>query len=470
MTDAFQYRGLWWLPHDPETTVSGTLTYTPGDGVVLDVIGSLVGTEEMREMRGPPVILGTSSNGKDISLHGCLPVQMQTSHAGVTTSSYLAEVAFVGVHFENAEDVSFRSMNVRFSHFDEWANMSGFTVERSEEGDQIIRYRRPHDIRVRVADDCAIIITTIATFPLLLLENRAAIEQQTIARIEATRETSLEGYRTVIRRLQDFLSLAAREPVCVLRIEAETEANRMLEPAYYPPVGVFYRSSHVPQARQPLRGWHMLFTYEDISGDLEVLLRNWFEKADQLEPVWGLYFATLDNPHLYLEHHFLSLVQAAEALHERIRGGRYMADSDYKATVYAPLVGAIPDVNQGLRDNLEARLRYGNRYSLKSRLSELVKEYGGIVPQLLPNRAAFVKNVADTRDYLTHYDERLRKRCASGTDLLALTKRLRVLVEVCLVRQTGLDSQRARGLFARHRAIREEAFWSPPIAGRKTHA
>jgi len=147
-----------------------------------------------------------------------------------------------------------------------------------------------------------------------------------------------------------------------------------------------------------------------------------------------------------------------------------MADSDYKATVYAPLVGAIPDVNQGLRDNLEARLRYGNRYSLKSRLSELVNEYGGIVPQLLPNRAAFVKNVADTRDYLTHYDERLRKRCASGTDLLALTKRLRVLVEVCLVRQTGLDPDKARDLFARHRAIREEAFWSPPIAGRKTHA
>lgn len=316
MIKGFEYKGQWWLPNKPEKAVSGTLRYSHNDGAVLELIGSFENNGEMHKMPRPVVILGTSSNGKGISLHGCFLIQVQTSCPGFSTSSYFASMVFVGVHFPKTEDVRFRSMNVHFSHFDEWANMSGFKIDHSEEEDVVIRYRRPDDIRVAVGDDFTIAITTRATFPMLtLVQKKASVEQQTIARIETMHETSFESFYSVIQHLQNFLCLAVREPVYVLNMEGETEANKMTDMDYYPPIGIFYKSPYISESPEALLGWDMLFTYQDICADFEVLLRNWYEEADVLKPICGLYFGTLYNPHLYLENQFLSLVQGTEAFH-----------------------------------------------------------------------------------------------------------------------------------------------------------
>jgi len=463
MIKGFECKGQWWLPNEPEKAVSGTLRYTHGDGAVLELIGSFTGGGEMHKISMPLIILGTSLNGKDISLHGCLPISVQTSYPGLSTSSYFANMVFVGAHLQKTEDIRFRSMNIRFSHFDEWVNMSGFKIERSKEEDVVIRYRRPDDIRVAVGGGYTISITTTATLPVFtLVQKRASIEQQTIARIETAHEISIEEYRRVIQHLQNFLCLAVREPVHVLSMEGETEANKTDDIAYYPPVGIFYRSPYISEAPEASFRWDMLFTYQDICSDFNILLKNWFEKAEVLKPICGLYFGILYNPHLYLENRFLSLVQAAEAFHERVYGGRYFPDSEYKALVYTPIVNAIPDVKQDLRENLTNRLKYGNEYSLRTRLSELLNKCDKIVPQLAANRKGFVNKIVDTRNYLTHYDQQLYKRAARGTDLVSITKKLRIILEVCLVIETGLDLNKARELFGRHRRIPEEAFGQLP--------
>jgi len=458
MIEGFEYKGQWWLPNKPEKAVSGTLRYSHNDGAVLELIGSFEDSGEMHKMPRPVVILGTSSEGKDISLHGCFLIQGRTSYPGFSTSSYFASTAFVGVHFPKIEDVRFRSINVRFSHFDEWANLSGFKIDHSKEEDVVIRYKRPNDIRVDISGNYTIAITTRVTFPVFtLVQKKASVEQQTIARIETVHESSMENLLSIIQHLQNFLCLAVREPVYVLNMQGETETNKMTDMNYYPQVGIFYKSPYISEAPESLLGLDMLFTYRDISTDFDVLLRHWFEKADVLKPICGLYFGTLYNPHLYLENQFLSLVQAAEAFHERICGGRYLPDSEYKASVFTLLVNAIPDIKQDLKESLANRLRYGNEYSLRTRLSELLDKCGEIVPQLLGNRKEFIDKVLDTRNYLTHYDQKLYKRAARGQDLLSLTKKLRILLEVYFVTQTGLDANKARDLFSRHRRIPEEA-------------
>lgn len=463
MIEGFEYKGQWWLPNEPAKAVSGTLKYNHNDGAVLELMGSFEDNKETYKMARPVVILGTSSNGKDISLHGCFLVRLQKSYPGFSISSYLAQKVFVGAHFHKTEDVRFRSINVRFSHLDEWTGLSGFKIDHSKEEDVIIRYRRPNDIRVDIGGDFTITITTRVMLPAVTrFQKRAGVEQQTIARIETVHESSIENFHSIIQHLQNFLCLAVREPVYVLNMEGETETNKMTDMDYYPSVGIFYKSPSISEAPESLLGWDMLFTYQDINTDFEVLLRNWFEKADVLKPICGLYFGILYNPHLYLENQFLSLVQAAEAFHERIYGGRYLPDSEYKALVFTPLVNAIPDVNQDLKESLKNRLRYGNEYYLRTRLSELLDKCGNIVPQLLGNRKVFIDKVVTTRNYLTHYDQELYKHAALGMDLVSLTKKLRILMEVCLITQTGLDANKAINLFGKHRRVREEAFGQFP--------
>ena len=429
----------------------------------MELIGSFEDREEIHKVLRPVVILGTSSDGKDISLHGCFLIQAQESYPGLLTCLYFASMVFVGVHFPKTEEVRFRSINVRFSHFDEWVDISGFTFTHSRDEHVIIKYKRPNDIRVDIGGDLSIAITTIVTTPAFTrVQKKANVEQQWIVRIENKRDTSFESFYSDIQHIQNFLCIAVRAPVHVLNIEGETEANKMTDIDYYPPVGIFYKSPYISESPGYSLEGEMLFTYQDISGDLEVMLRNWFAKENELEPICGLYFGVLCNPHLYLGNQFLSLIQAAEAFHERIYGGRYLPDSDYKERVFTPLVNSIPDVNQGLQESLKNRLWYGNEYSLRTRLSELLDVCGNIVPQLLGNRRIFINKTVNTRNYLTHYDQDLYKRAARGAELLSLTKKLRVLLEVCLITQTGLEANKARDLFSRHMRIPEEAFGQFP--------
>jgi hypothetical protein len=458
MIKGFEHTGQWWLPNEPENKIPGTLKYDHKQGAMLELIGSFENRKDRYKDKKPLVILGTSSNGNKVSLHDCSLFSRQGIYQGFTTCSYFADMVFVGTHFHNTEDAKFRNINARYSCLDEWVDISGLSFTHSKEEDVIIRYKKPDDIRVDIGGDFSIIITQVLHTEFARVQKKAGVEQKWIVRIETVHEASFESFYSIIQHLQSFLCLAVREPVHVLDIEGETEANKMTDINCYPPVGIFYKSPYISEPPESSLGWYMLFTYQDISADFGVLLRNWFEKADVLRPICGLYLGILYNPHLYLENQFLSLVQAIEAFHRRIFKGRYLPKSEYKKLVFTPLVNMIPDVNRDLQESLKSKLGDGNEHSLRTRLNELLDKCGKIVPQLLGNRRFFINKTVHTRNYHTHYDKKLYKYAAQGTELVSLTKKLRILLEVCLITQTGLDVKKAKDFFGRHRRIPEEAF------------
>jgi len=47
MIEQFEYKGIWWLPDGDEGKIAGTLSFSPDKGIVLDLIGSFEGTEDM---------------------------------------------------------------------------------------------------------------------------------------------------------------------------------------------------------------------------------------------------------------------------------------------------------------------------------------------------------------------------------------------------------------------------------------
>ena len=57
----------------------------------------------------------------------------------------------------------------------------------------------------------------------------------------------------------------------------------------------------------------MLFEYKDIESNYEIIFRNWYVKSEQIKLCFDLFFSTLYNPHLYLEHEFITLDQSIES-------------------------------------------------------------------------------------------------------------------------------------------------------------
>jgi hypothetical protein len=91
-------------------------------------------------------------------------------------------------------------------------------------------------------------------------------------------------------------------------------------------------------------------------------------------------------------------------------------------------------------------IEHANERRLAERLQELIDQLGAVVDDALPNPAIFGQEIADTRNYYTHYSEHLSKKVATGFDLVLLTKRLWLVVRALLLDELGFDSEESRTL------------------------
>ncbi len=470
MIEEFEYTGRWWLPDNPEEKISGTLRFTLSEGTVLDLMdsfenikstnteGSITKKVWTGKLFEPEIILGTSSDGKNITLHKCFETKRSDSSSGFSTSSFYANEVFIGAHFQNADAIKFKSISVHYLHLDEWVNISGFDIKPHANGDRVvIEYKLPEPVKACIHDDCTIHIVFKANgLSWSLVQKEVSIKQKTYIKIDSSEERSYEEYTKKIYHIQNFLTLGIMEPLYPLAIEGTTEANRVMrkDVIHYPPVDIFYTPIYIPTKAKPLLPQDMLFTFRDISEQFENFLQNWFGKAELLKPVYDLFFGTLYNPSMYLEFQFLSLIQAIESFHGRRYGGEYLSDEDYKV-VYDALVTAIPDGGD-LKDRLKEYLKYGNKFSLRTRLKKIFAGYQENLSEFIENKNAFIEKVVITRNYLTHYDEKLKEKVALGEELDPLIQKLKILLEICLLTELGFSSKKIKSLLSRNRRYQRE--------------
>jgi len=168
MIKEFEYDGIWWLPDNPRKQVSGTLRFTPDAGAVLDLIGSFKDIKDMNKTLDPEVILGVSSNGKNITLHKCFENKLSLSIPGLLTSSFYANLVFIGAHFQDLKYIKFKSISVHYLYLDEWVNISGFDIKPlRKEKEVIIKYKQPEPFQANINDEFKVLINFKSIWPTL---------------------------------------------------------------------------------------------------------------------------------------------------------------------------------------------------------------------------------------------------------------------------------------------------------------
>ena len=450
MIEKFEYKGYWWLPNRPQTKISGTLTFNPDEGAILDLEGSLKDIGDLNRLLRPEVILGASLDGKNITLLNCVETKTNLHVPGYLTMSFFAVVVLVGAHFQRADIIKFKKLSIHYSYLDEWVNISGFNIQQRSQTQTQVEYKLPKPIQVTGGEDYKIFINFRAK-PYFAEPKKVSIEQRAFINIEFSEEKSFDEYLSLMDHIRNFLSLGVTEPVYPLAIEGITELNKEVikDKVYYPPVKIFAEQPDIPTTLRILHPSNMLFTFNDISDKFGMLLKNWFKKADLLEPVYSLYFGTLYNPRMYPEHRFLSLIHAIESFHQRVHGGKYLSDDDDYGRIRDVLVNAIPnDVMRDFRESLTNKIKYGNEYSLGKRLKEIFVKYQENL-KFIENKDIFIRKIVDTRNYLTHYDKELREQSASGEALYHLTQKLKMVMEICLLSELGFSSSEIKGLFSK---------------------
>ncbi len=284
------------------------------------------------------------------------------------------------------------------------------------------------------------------------LPKEVNLKHTAFIKIKPSKSLHFNDYQDVCYHIQNFLSLAIGKAVFPIIIKGKSErcsTKSQNGKAIYPDIFIYYATNILFETSSKIHPFDMLFTFRDISDRFEDILKNWFEKSEILKPVYNLYFGTLYNPQMYLQHQFLSLIQAVEAYHRRKFGGKYLSDEDYE-TIYSKFKEIIDELNieTSFKDALKSKLKYGNEFSLRKRLKDLFVKYQDITQNFIKDEYNFINKVVDTRNYLTHYDKKLRN-IADGKDLYRIIQKLKTVLQICLLYELGFDKEEIKSLLLR---------------------
>jgi hypothetical protein len=452
MLESFEYKGIFWLPSNPEDLKPGILKFTPEEGANLELIGGRFpqDVERFHELIKEKIVLGVISKGTPVTLFNCLEIKFGSGFSSENPSYWSsvmkATVVFMGAHFSSEEEIKFKSISTRYLFLDDWLNLKLLNVERENEETITIKVPFSQQEILLYSDNELKITASIIPelrFTYFHPTRPKSVEavQPAYINLETKEPKNLECLLSYGRIVQHFLTLAAGKPVYPLIIRGKTESGQEVD--------IFYTLPRLPE--EIPSSTRMLFTYQDISHRCQEIFANLLEKEKLLQPVFLLYFGTLYNPKLYLENKFLSLVSALESLHSRSEDfeDAYIPPEEYEV-VSKQLIETIETLPtklpSALKDRLKEIIRHGNGKSLRSRLKDILKHYGNITQLFIDDFDAFIQKVIQTRNFYTHYGENLEQEAAEGSELFRLNLKLNLLLKICLLRELGFTIEEIKNM------------------------
>lgn len=420
MLEEIKYSGQWWSPANPDNRVHGVLSFNQSAGARLELDGALEGH--------PNIINGVSLDNTKITLHDCIvsnPNEFWGNIPIFMQSHIYAHRLYLGIHFGKQEDIKFKRLYCQMSTLNEWVRKSGFSVQR-EVGGEVITYKQPNAISVLINPELKITID----FWCASSYRYSTINLKQVARVafHSPKAQSIDDYLRLLHHFRNFLCLATQ--VSTFPQEISGFIN---EESPTSEVKILYQLDASISTKDDV--YSSLFTFTDIESEFASCIQNWYKKYEVLEPVCQLYFSALYGRFVYLNLKFLCLVQALEAYHNRTTTNQELAPKEHDKRVFE-ILEAVPNE---YKEWLQNELTYSNEPNLRKRLKDLYDTFSIILKSLNTNRKSFINKVVNTRNYLTHYDLDLKRKGAKGKELFILTEKLRILIEMCLLKEIGFS-------------------------------
>jgi hypothetical protein len=181
----------------------------------------------------------------------------------------------------------------------------------------------------------------------------------------------------------------------------------------------------------------MLASFAEVQPTFVELLDRWRDYHRRLDAVLPLYFSLRFNDELYNNHRFLFLAQALEVYHAVTSDSAVAPTAEYKARLKRVLESVAEEDRKWVAEGL----RFANKKTLAQRLKELLGRHPTEAARIAGDMPDFADKIRHTRNYYTHFEERLKNRgkIAGEAEITLLTERMQRLLEVCFLKDLGLD-------------------------------
>ena len=448
--------GYFWTAHDPSKIMWGTLSISAQGKATLEIF------EVFDSHNNPPAqermgqrlrILGATDKIAAVTLVDCLVLQEDISHNNWGQFAYSSlQVAQVlwGAHID-AGEIDFSAVTFSIEGLDEWflSYHRPFSSSREPAGLMSLTYRQPERIAFEIPRDF------VLGFQMSVGNNLGWFHQAVTTKMSISISSSqprfFSEYIQVMRKVKNFLCLAFDRTVSFTSITGYRQEMNSPSPSHET-VEIYGSFDPYDLPKQDISPGNFLFSFAEIAPNIADYLPRWLERYEEYEPTFNLYFAVAANRHMHLEGAFLFLVHGIESLHRRSTAETQMPVKEFDSLIAAILQSTPAQWKQWMR----GKLKYANEPSLRRRIRHMVAPFEDLFGAESGSKA-FVNQVVNTRNYLTHYDDTIKDEAATEPQkLLGLHRKLEALLQLHLLQLLGLERDQIRSIAIGYPPLREK--------------
>lgn len=433
------------------------MKFSSEDGVYLELLGTFETIEKLDcdSVDSYKIVLGFTKDGKLITLLASKRVNLNLSSSGIITEKYRVNLAFLGVHFNHAEEIKFFKLSVNYTYLStlvyygnpsflqEWQQQY---FENQDSLKQMMANINSPVMEAKTTKGTISIKTGISRYQ-SYDSSELNYKKCASITIDALGEVSVnEYYLDYLYPIQNFLTLATNENNFIVSITVFSHYGYRNDTVLKPeqaPIEVI--SKIVTQDKQEKKALdNMLFSLKDIESEFALYIQKWLNISDELKHICNIYFGIKYAEFMYGEQRFLAIVQVLKSYHRLKIGNDRVPQLKHEERL-KEIYDCVPEKHL---DWLRDKLKFSHELSLKERIELLLFTYKKVIHPLIKNRKNFASKIKNTRNYYTHYNQSLKKKIAQGEELFRLTQILSFLLQSCLLSELGCTPERCADLLS----------------------
>ena len=441
--------GRWWIFGKAEAPQYGVLSYHPETGLELSVkiatscnFSDVLSNIKMQD-RVPKTIIGRDQNDYPVSLFGC-SFPGVTRQGGLQTIKARPLAALSGCAFDNWDEVQFDHIHTEYTLLHDWMQKSRISI-KDDDGTRLVTVSKRETIEIPLPDGVKLIIWQTGGYQ----HHATGLELKEGHGIEF-RFPAVQPMETLLKYTMSFqrmLTFLIGTPVITEKIyfhpKNEFSASKAI---------LLRTNSGIKNAEICTSNHFVIVDYRDIQTRLNEVVWHWYALESRLKDVFNLYFSVVFNDELYSNHRFLFLAQALEVYHRTNPQfeGAVQSRQDFQVR-RDRIIEAVPDEKKWLKE----KLAFANEKTFFMRLLEILEFNKEETKELIDDPECFARIVKNTRNHFTHYatHERQRDGIPDHMDLLQLTDKMKMLLEISIFKELKLSGDPIQRLVHYNRSI-----------------
>ena len=463
--DNIQVYGGQWKVDKCISWLDGILKYDSENRVI--ILELVIPATDRDPMPGPyredyiAFISGMLSSGRSITLYDCRTHRSTSILHEATYQEIYAKYAFWDLKIQSIKALAFRSVTVDFGDILNWYGLCHFERPLPTQCSEYhYVWKASEPVTVNCNDNLRIVIYPIAQYSSSTMYNKEChINQNVIIEFDYSIPASWDSICQDVQRFQYLIGLGIEQPVEIVEMKyahntMNVESGEIHD---YQEYDIMIGTERIPTQKSK-HPFEYLFGFKDFK-NIENGYQRWISIYDTLKPVVGLYFALYHKN--TLETSYLIVLQALEIIHARFFASTL---TEYNTRVISILSSIQNDEEKEIIHSLLLKEINPKQLFLKYRLADLFYSKGDLpIFQVGSNLENYIKKIADTRNYYTHYDEKRKENTFTDKELPYAFFYLLRLLEYHLLLIIGMDKSFAlRKIRSKYKQIRTENITGVP--------